>query len=181
MRVGNTAITCTRVSALQIYSGDLNKKAIVGWYEDPGDLLFNGTCQATSGKPRVLRVKYANGTWTCDNSTAEYDLNQGQSQDDTFWVHDSDQDGTWEYFRNGNSLGSYSFGSLVHGFAANHTERFEDSNDSMYANYDQLKRMGAGSNWNNWTGTIQTADNDAEYDACILSDEHTEVRDPACP
>jgi hypothetical protein len=137
MRVSDTVVDCSRISWVFVRNAAGTKIVNLGWYETE---IGEFGCNPTAGKPKVLRIKQVNGIGTCDHNTHEYGTNETPTNDD-FSIQDDNQDGVWEYRRNGVLVGSYDLGAFTNGILGAGSARYGASGDSMYGNFDGLKRM----------------------------------------
>lgn len=176
MRVQDTAIGCYRLSLIYINNAAGTKQVRVGWYEAE---IYLWNCPTTTERPRVHRVKMVSGTYTCDQTTHEYSVSETPTND-AFSVDDDNQDGIWDYLRNGGLIGTYDLGAFTNGILGAGTSRYAASGDSMYGNFDGLKRMGSDGSWNGWTSNSGAGD-DPEYISCVHSSTWGEVKKGTCP
>jgi hypothetical protein len=171
MLVENGNVSCVRVSSIGVVDSSDNFVEI-GWFEDPGGELA-GSCDVTSGPPKLLVFALANGFPRCKDSTR--DLNPGF---ENFWVQDVDQNTEWRYYLNGDHVETLNT-PFTNGRPTNNGER-KTLGDSARAEFDGLKRMNSSNDWVNWALTYIPVDTDPDYRGCWRSNVHTEVQINPC-
>lgn len=167
MFVENTSVPCARASTLSVVNSAETRAVEIGWYEE----TVNVTSCPSASSPRVLVLKIFDGVVTCSQNQP---FITGTPRNDDFFVHDNNQDGTWNYVRNGSPLGFFGLGTFVTGDPRAQGER-KSSHEVGFANFRGLARMGANQTWTNWDTTIGIFDSDEGYYGCIPTNIHVKV------
>jgi len=148
---GTNNVGCSRVSTLDLFNAD-NKQMEIGWHITPDN---SGVCEidvSTPQQPFFTIIRTSPGPiQTCEYTSRPLPLDPGVT--DSMKEANPNQDGHWQFYLNGTSVGANPTTDWTIGWSASNGER-HTLNDSAHSKFVGL-RFITGAGPQPWDSNVQ--------------------------